>query len=416
LRPETGWKMKNDFRIITFEDFTLDLGKAELRKLGTAVPVEPQVFDLIKYLCIHSEHVVTRDDLIQNVWKGRIVSDAAISTRINAARTALDDDGKGQRLIRTITRRGFRFTVKPDFETENSVIASPPLSYPEGGFSGVRYLTSFDGVHLAHETVGSGPPLIKAPNFLSHLELEHVSPVWGHWIRELSKNNTFVRCDQRGNGLSDRDVENISFDAFVRDLMQVMDALEIEKAPIMGLSQGASIAIEAAHRYPDRITGLILMGGYAAGWRKFGDPDLMRKREAMLELMHVGWGGDNPVFRQVYTNLFVPGGTSEQHEWFNDVQKASATPEMAVRILDCFGDIDVRAKLEQMDIPALVLHCREDAMVPMEAGRQMAVHMPKARFVALEGKNHILLEDDPGWPHFLREVRAFLGELEGERA
>ncbi len=398
--------MEPDPRILTFEDFRLDIDRAELWKGTARVSVEPKVLDLVAYLVANGDHVVSRDELIAHVWKGRIVSDAAISSGINAARTALGDTGKAQRLIRTVPRRGFRFVGQ-------LVSGTGPEAEPKAPTtgSGVRYLESFDGTHLAFETVGTGPPLMKAPNFLSHLEFEHTSPVWRHWVQALSRSNTYCRLDQRGNGLSDWDVEDISFNAFVEDLRCVMDALEIERAPIFGLSQGGAIAAQFAHRYPERVSGLIILGGYVAGWRKFGNPELLKRREAMLSLMKVGWGENNPAFRQAYTNLFVPGGSPEQQEWFNAMQRASATPENAFRILDSFGDLDVRPLLPELDVPALILHCREDAIVPFDAGRQFALGLPNARFVALEGSNHILLADDPGWPKFQSELQRFLATL-----
>jgi len=386
---------------LSFGEFTLDLDQAELLCAGQSVPVEPQVFDLIAYLAANPDHVVSRDELIEHVWQGRIVSDASISTRINAARKALGDDGKTQRLIRTVPRRGFRFLGQASDDA--------PQGEPAG--SGIRYFKSFDGTHIAYATIGKGLPLVKAPSFLSHLERDLSSPLWRHWVQGFSRDHTYVRMDQRGNGLSDREVARIDFDAFVNDLLYLFDALDIDRAPLLGISQGAATAVEFAHRHPDRVSGLILIGGYVAGWRKLGNPDLEQRREAMLNLMKVGWGGENPAFRQIYTNLFVPGGSAEQQEWFNDMQRDSASPENAHRILDSFGDIDVRDHLGAVQVPTLVCHCRNDAIVPFEAGRQFALHMPNARLMPLDGENHVLLEDDPGWPVFLREAQAFLAGL-----
>lgn len=384
-----------------FEDFVLDAEIRELHRAGHPVPLEPQVFDLLLHLCRNSNQVVSREDLIQHVWNGREVSDAAISTRINAARTALGDTGKSQRLIRTITRRGFRFVGTP--ERQNTATGNQP--------SNIRYCRSGDGTHLAWESTGTGPPLLKAPNFLSHLELEHHSPVWSHWIRELSRDNTLIRFDQRGNGLSDRDVSDLSLDAYVDDLRHIADNAGVKRFPLIGLSQGAPIAVEFAHRFPERVTGLILVGGYPAGWRKMGDPDLQQRRDAMIQLIQVGWGGTNPAFRQLYTSMFVPDGTPEQQEWFNEMQRATATPEMAARLLASFAEIDVRAHLPHLTVPVLVVHCRNDAIVPFEAGRAFATQIPNARLVALEGNNHVLLESDTDWPIFLDEIRSFLAEI-----
>ena len=392
--------------MICFEDFELDPGTAELRKAGAPVPIEPQVFDLIVYLVENAGRVVGHDDLIASVWQGRIVSDAAISSRISAARTALGDDGKTQRLIRTIPRRGFRFVG----EVQGLARRDPEDDAPITG-TGVRFVKSFDGVNLAYEVTGAGPPLVKAPNFLSHLEFERDGPVWQPTIREFSKTHSFVRLDQRGNGLSDREVETISFDAFVKDLKAVFDKLDIARAPLLGMSQGAAIAVEFAHRWPERVSGLILIGGYAAGWRVFGDPELEARRNAMVDLMRVGWGGQNPVFRQMYTNLFVPDGSDDLKGWFTDLQRVSSTPDTAARILDSFGNIDVRGHLPEIAAPTLVLHCRGDGVVPMAAGQDFAREIPDARFVTLDSANHIPLKGFDCWPVFIREVQDFLARL-----
>jgi len=402
--------MASGIATICFDDFTLDIDKAELRRGGETISVEPQVYDLIVYLARNSEHVVSRDDIIEHIWDGRIVSDTAISTRINAARHALDDDGKTQKYIKTVRQRGFRFAVDPQISESGG--ESDKLPVAERTPMEIRYCRSVDGVNLAYQSIGSGSPLVKAPSFLSHLEFEHESPVWRHWVRELSRDHQYVRFDQRGNGMSDWQVDDISFDAFVEDLKTVTDHLELKRFPVLGVSQGAAIATEFTCRYPEKVSGLILLGGYVAGWRRFGDPSFQTKRDAMLELMKVGWGENNPAFRQVYTNLFVPSGTPEQQDWFNDMQKASATPENAYRILKAYAEIDVRSQLAKINVPTLVVHCRGDAIVPYEAGRQYATGIANARMVTLEGENHVLLERDPGWPIFLSELRHFLKEIE----
>jgi pimeloyl-ACP methyl ester carboxylesterase len=387
-----------------FDEFELNIDSAEFRRGGMLVALEPQTFDLLAYLIRNAGRIVTRDELIEQVWSGRIVSDAAISTRINAARAALGDDGKQQRFIKTVVRRGFRFVGELTGETKTA-------EHRPAEFSGVRYLPSFDGTHLAYEISGEGPPLMKATGFLNHVEMERDSPVWRHFVRVFSQINRYIRVDQRGCGLSDWEVDDLSLDAYVEDIRASMDSLGVPRTAIFGMSQGAAIAAALAHRYPERVGGLILLGGYPAGWRKIGDPDFAAKREAMLELIKVGWGGDNPAFRQTYTSMIQPGGGVEAHAWLNDMQRAAASPENAYKILSSFADFDVRHTLCEIHIPALVLHARGDAMVKMEAGRQFARLMPNARFVALESDNHILMEDEPAWNVFQREIRAFMSQI-----
>ena len=270
----------------------------------------------------------------------------------------------------------------------------------------IRYCTASDGVSLAYASIGDGPPLVKAANWLSHLDHDWDSPVWRHLYRELSVDRRLVRYDERGNGLSDWDVEDISFDAFVRDLETVVDAAGLERFPLFGISQGCAVSIAYAVRHPERVTKLVLYGGYAVGWRSREDSEV---HEALLTLIGAGWGTENPAFRQVFTSRFIPGGSEEQMQWFNDLQRVTTSAENAIRILGAFGAIDVRDMLAKVDVPTLVLHCRDDTVAAFRLGQDLAKGIPGARLVPLEGRNHLLLEDEPAWPKFLAETRRFLG-------
>jgi pimeloyl-ACP methyl ester carboxylesterase len=242
---------------------------------------------------------------------------------------------------------------------------------------------------------------------MSHLEFEWHSPIWRHLLDELARDHTLVRFDQRGNGLSDWDVESISLDAFVSDLETVVDALKLERFPLLGVSQGCAISVAYAVRHPERVSHLVLYGGFARGQYK---RDLAQKEqaEAMVTLIRHGWGKDNPAFRQMFTSSFIPGGTQEQMEWFNELQKMSASAENAVRLREATSNFEVTDLLPQVSVPTLFLHCRDDAIVPFNEGRRMAAMIPGARFVPLEGKNHLMLEHEPAWTRFLAEVRGFL--------
>jgi pimeloyl-ACP methyl ester carboxylesterase/tRNA A-37 threonylcarbamoyl transferase component Bud32 len=273
----------------------------------------------------------------------------------------------------------------------------------------IRFCTSSDGVGIAYATTGSGPPLVKAANWLSHLEVDGKSPVWRHWIRELSRHHTLVRYDERGCGLSDWNVDEFSLEAWVRDLEAVVDALELERFPLLGISQGGPIAIAYATRHPERVSHLILHGSYARGVSHRGVSEQEREeRELLLSLIRVGWGKDHPAFRQVFTSLFIPDGTTEQIQWFNELQRVSAKPENAARMCAAFYTLDVRALAPQVRAPTLVLHGTGDMRIPFAEGRLLATLIPGARFVPIESRNHLILESEPGWPRFLQEVRRFL--------
>ena len=274
----------------------------------------------------------------------------------------------------------------------------------------IRFCTSADGVRIAYATVGTGPPLVKAANWLNHLEFDWNSPVWRHWIAGLARHHTFVRYDERGCGLSDWSADDMSLDAWVRDLEAVVDALELERFPLLGISQGAPIAIAYAVRHPERVSHLILYGGYLRGRLQRGcTPRELEERELMIRMVRVGWGQNHPAFRQAFTTLFIPEANQEQIAWFNELQRVSATPENAARMLEAFDRIDVRPIAPKVTIPTLVLHGKGDLRVPFTEGRLIASHIPGSRFVPLESRNHLLLESEAAWPRFLQTVREFLG-------
>jgi pimeloyl-ACP methyl ester carboxylesterase/DNA-binding CsgD family transcriptional regulator len=273
----------------------------------------------------------------------------------------------------------------------------------------IRFCTTSDGVRIAYALSGEGPPLVKVASWMNHLEYDWKSPVWRHWITELSSDHTFVRYDERGCGLSDWDVPELSFESWVRDLETVVDAIGIERFSLLGLSQGGPIAVAYAARHPERVSHLILYGAYPRGWlRRNPTPQLLKEAEMMNELAELGWGKENPAFRQFFTTQFIPDGTPEQHQWWNDLERVVTSPKNASRFMRVFNEIDVTAIAPQVSCPTLVLHATRDARVPFDEGRLMASLIPGARFVPIESRNHILLENEPAWQHWLEEVRAFL--------
>jgi class 3 adenylate cyclase/pimeloyl-ACP methyl ester carboxylesterase/DNA-binding winged helix-turn-helix (wHTH) protein len=404
--------------IYRFEDFELDTRLFELRRAGTPVPLERQVFDLLSFLVQNRERLVLKEELLDRVWGDRFVGESALNSRIMTARKALGDSGREQRLIRTVHGRGYRFAgaveeQQPQGENPprpRGNIAEAPFDTPfEAREQQIRFCTAADGVRLAYAVVGDGPPLVKAPNWLSHLEFEWRSPVWRHWIEELSHDHTYVRYDQRGSGLSDWDCEDLSWEAWVTDLETVADALGLERFPLIGISQGGAVAIAYAVRNPERVSHLILYGAYARGWRRRMSQDHVEEEEAVITLMRNGWGRDNPAYRQIFASSFIPAATWEQMRWFNDLCRISASPENAVRFRRTSGDADVTDLLPQVKAPTLVLHARGDLRVSFDQGRVLAAGIPGSRFVPLDTSNHILLEGEPAWTRFLEEVRAFLG-------
>lgn len=272
----------------------------------------------------------------------------------------------------------------------------------------IRFCNASDGTGLAYSVVGEGPPLVKAANWLNHLDYDWDSATWRHWLRAITREHRLIRYDERGNGLSDWNAAEISFDAFVDDLASVVDAAGLDRFDLLGISQGGSVSIAYAVRHPERVRRMVLFGGYACGWRVRAAPDEVARREAMLTLTRQGWGQDNPAFRQMFTTLFYPDASPADQHWFNELQRRTTSPDNAVRLQEAFAVIDVRALLAKVQVPTLVLHARDDAVVPFAAGRELAAGIPNAEFVTLDSHNHLLLEKEPAWTRAIESILEFL--------
>jgi pimeloyl-ACP methyl ester carboxylesterase/DNA-binding CsgD family transcriptional regulator len=272
----------------------------------------------------------------------------------------------------------------------------------------IQFATTGDGVQLAYARAGSGPPLLKTANWLNHLEYDWRSPVWKHWFELFAAHNTLVRYDQRGSGLSDWVESELSFDRQVSDLELIADTAKLERFALLGISQGAAVAIEYAVRHPQRVTHLVLHGGFSLGWA-LRSPESQRAGNALAEVIRVGWGAGTPAFRRMFAELLMPQATEEQVAWFAELQRRTTKPEIAARIMENSGNIDVRARLAQVAVPTLITHPRGDVMVPFEEGRRLAAGIPNALFVELDARNHVLAHDEPAWPQFVAAVGEFLG-------
>lgn len=294
-----------------------------------------------------------------------------------------------------------------DQKTADQTLAASP---PEAKYQQkIQFCTAPDRVQLAYSLIGRGPPLVKTGNWMTHLEFDLESPIWRHLYRELSQDHALIRYDARGNGLSDREVEDVTYEAFVRDLETVVDAAGIERFALLGISQGCAVSVGYAVRHPERVSHLILYGGYSVGWSKRARTQAEKEEgAAMLTLMRVGWGQENPAFRQLFTSQFIPGGTKQQADWFNELERISTSPADAVRNLEACGEMDVTALLSKVTAPTLVMHARDDARVPFDAGRRLAAGIPGARFVPLPSRNHLILENEPASGRFVEEIRSFL--------
>ena len=341
-----------------------------------------------------------------SVWKGRVVSESTLDSRINAARKAIGDSGGTQTLIRTVPRKGVRFVgdVRRGHEPAEVGTIRPAIADNQK----ISFCRSDDGVNIAYATVGAGPVLVKAANWLNHLEYDWDSPIWSPMLRRLASHARLIRYDSRANGLSDKTVDDISFAAFVRDFDAVVNASAAQRFAILGMSQGASIAIAHAVRYPEQVSKLILHGAYAQGRNKRKTVEEHEKAETFLAMLRHGWGDPHSAFMRAFASLFIPNGSPEQIRWFAELQRVTTTAENAARIRTACDDIDVLDLLPKVTIPTMVMHCRYDNVVPLEQGRLIAATIPNARFVTLESENHVPLQGEPAFDSFLNEIESFL--------
>lgn len=393
-----------------FDDFVLDTQRYELRNGDEVVRVEPQVFDVLTQLVGNHHRCVTKEELFDAVWGGKFVGEAALTSRIKAARRALGDDGESQRYIRTVRGRGYQFvgTVHGDAS------AAPPEPEPAEEpppRQRIAFCRAADGVRLAYAVAGEGPPLVRAANWMTHLGYDIESPVWRHWVRDLARRHTFIRYDERGCGLSDWSASDFTFDDWVSDLESVVEALELERFPLLGVSQGGAVAVAYAARHPERVGKLVLCSAYARGRGARAMNEEEKQAAALdLDLARVGWGRDDPAFRQVFAAQFIPDGTRADWAAFDQLQRRTTSPENAVRFLEEFGRIDVRDEAGRVECPTLILHSRDDHRQPLRAAEELAALIPDSRLVALNSNNHLLTATEPAWPVFLAEVESFLAE------
>jgi pimeloyl-ACP methyl ester carboxylesterase/DNA-binding CsgD family transcriptional regulator len=274
----------------------------------------------------------------------------------------------------------------------------------------VRYLRTADGVQLAWAEAGAGPVLVKAANWLTHLEYDWESPVWRHWIHFLADHFRLVRYDERGCGMTDWDVPDLSASRWPLDMQAVVDQASPD-APValLGISQGAATCIAYAVDHPERVSRMVLYGGYARGAARRDDEESERLYTAIVEIVRQGWGTRNPSFRQVFTSRFIPGGTEEQLGWFNELCRKTTSPKVAADLLAVRADVQIEHLLPRVRTPTLVLHARKDAVTPLAEGRRLAAGIPGAQFVELDSPNHVLLDGEPAWSRFQEAMLEFLG-------
>lgn len=388
-----------------FGPFQLDARERRLLRGSEVIPLRLKVFDTLRVLVENAGRLVTKQELLDTVWPETAVEENNLNHNVSVLRKALGEKATGQQYIETVPRVGYRFAaaVEAAEPRVEAAVASAARARQD-----IRYCTTSDGVRLAYASIGGGPPLVKASNWLTHLDFEWGSPIWRHWWSALSAHHRVIRYDERGNGMSQRDVPVVSFDTWVEDLETVVDAAGLDRFPLLGISRGGPIAIAYAVKHPERVTHLVLYGAFAAGLNHAGKPHQIEARRALVSLMRLGWGLNYPAFCKLFTCRFIPEAAPEHEQWFDELQRVSTSAENAARLMELDDDIDVRPLLSQVKASTLVIHCDRDHVVPAESGRFIAAAIPNARYVSLPGANHLMLEEEPAWTMFLEELGLFL--------
>lgn len=388
-------------RILRFDAYAIDLQRCSLRRGAEELELRPKAFDVLRYLMENWGRVVGKEEILKAVWRGQVVTDDALVQCVRDVRQALSDEA--QRIVKTVPRRGYLFCAEPVGDSASR----PEPNHPAQTISFCR---TRDGVRIAMASVGQGTTLIRPPTWFNHLEYDWHVQFRGALYRFLADRLQLVRYDGRGNGLSDRHVPEISFATLEQDLEAVIDSLRLRKYALLGISQGAPIAIAHAARYPERVSKLVLNGAYALGRNKRGSAKDHETGQAYLTLMRHGWGDEHSSFQRAFSTLYFPGASAEEIKSLAHLQRMAMSADAAVSLRLACDDIDVADLLPKVAAPTLVLHSRHDNAVPFEEGRRLASAIPNARFVALESENHVPMPDESAWPHFIAEIDAFLRE------
>ena len=391
--------------IFSFAGHILDTDRRVLTKNGTAVSIEPQVFDVLRLLAENAGSVVSKDQLIEEVWDGRIVSEASISSRINAARTAVGDSGKEQAVIRTVQRRGFEMVAPVDAGAPAPKAEKPAIRQT------IRYTQSADGKSIAWSSAGDGPPLLYCWHHLSHLEKDWTSGILSPGLRAMAERFRLVRFDVRGSGLSDPLGKDDPFDRHVDDLRAVADAAGIERFPIVAKLQSCAVAIRFAAQYPERVSRMVLHNSYARGRTIRENATELPEHDPFIALLDSGgWGNPDNPFMRAWATMVAPGASVEQTtELIELIANAGSTAD-ALKQRDMIDSLDVTGDLAKVQCPTLVIHARLCGVHPVGEGRRVAAGIPGAEFLELDSANTVFFAGDPVFDRLQEATLEFLNE------
>ncbi|MEV4714081.1 alpha/beta fold hydrolase [Micromonospora sp. NPDC049374] len=405
--------------VFRFESFDLDVIRGRLSRNGQPIHVEPRAFALLCHLVQNRDRVVTKAELLDAVWRGRFVTEAALTTALRTARRAVGDDGSRQRLIRTLQRRGYQFVAPTTPGPAGAATGSgPTVSVPgppaRSRASGadrevIRFCRARDGTRIAYAVSGDGPPLVRTANWLTRIDVERTVDMWSHWFDGLTRDRQLIRYDERGSGLSDWTSPGITVEDWIADLDAVIDAMELDRIPLLGVSQGGAVALAYAAQRPERVSRLILAGAYARGRLVRAADDNERDAAAVdLDVARLGWLTQDRSLLRFFASQFQADAAPERWDEFVALQRQTTSAENGVRFLEALAHIDVSALAHQVRCPTLIIHSREDQRVPVAEAAKLASLIPDNRLVLLESRNHLLTGSEPAWAQFLHHVNSFL--------
>ncbi|MGI9366890.1 MAG: alpha/beta fold hydrolase [Rhizobiaceae bacterium] len=388
-----------------FSNYTFDTKAHSLTQDGLDQPVEPQVFDLLRLMLENAGKLVTKDQLIEEIWGGRIVSESAISARIAATRKVVGDDGKRQEIIRTIARRGIQFVAQVTESGSTEAIPHSAEFSPK-----IRYATADDGVKIAFAISGSGPPLLRVAHHPTHLELEWNEASERSMFDVLGQSHTLIRMDQRGCGLSDLDVDDFSTTRSAKDMKAVLDVLGINRVDLLGTSSGGMIATEFAAMFPERSSRLITLGGYVDGRSVRNENASPDPDDAILKMAKEGWETHGSSFISGYVSVYFPTATPELIQQIARNVQLSCPVENEIRGRRFFNHHSIANLLEKVQAPTLIMHSRGDAVHPLSEGQKLAKGISGAQLLVLESRNHYPLQEEESWQTMMAAMQEFLAD------
>ncbi|MDP5084643.1 MAG: alpha/beta hydrolase [Yoonia sp.] len=387
-----------------FAGCALDAATYTLVRDGQPITVEPQVFDLLHTLASQAGNVVTKDDLIEAVWAGRIVSDATISARVSAARAAVGDTGRNQKIIRTVSRRGFQMVAEVKaIETLKTERKSEELQQV------IRYTTAPDGGSIAWASAGEGPPVLYCWHHFSHLELDWSSSLLSPALVRLAKKHRLIRFDIRGAGFSDPIPSNVTLDDCVAEMKAVADAADLDQFPIIATLQAAAVAIRFAARYPERVSRLVLHNPYAMGRAvRPNAPDNAEHDPFISLLKSSGWSDPEDGFMRAWATMVLPMASPDEITELIRLIAKSVSADAALKHRILIDQFDVMRDLQDVKAPTLVIHARLSSLHPVTEGRRVAAGIPAAEFMEVDSSNTFLIGSDTTFERVMGATLEFL--------